>query len=90
MGDVQVVLSGIGGRDMLEGVEAALVDQVSRENEEFRQLLEEHQVYEAQLNMFNDLTYLTGDQELERKRLQKLKLLGKDRMMAILSQHASS
>jgi len=90
MGDVQVVISGIGGRHMLEGVEAALIDQASRENEEFRQLLEAHRVYEEQLNAFNEPTYLTSDQELERKRLQKLKLLGKDRMMAILSQYASS
>jgi uncharacterized protein YdcH (DUF465 family) len=75
---------------MLEGVEAALIDQASRDHEEFRQLLEAHQGYENQLNRFNELTYLTSDQELERKRLQKLKLLGKDRMMAILSQYASS
>ncbi len=90
MGDVQVVLSGIGGRRMLEGVEAALIEQASRDHEEFRRLLAAHQGYEEQLNTFNELTYLTSDQELERKRLQKLKLLGKDRMMAILSQYASS
>jgi len=75
---------------MLEEVDATLVEQVKRDNTEFRQLLEEHETYEGQLLSFNDLPYLTGDQEVERKRLQKLKLLGKDRMMAILDQYAAS
>lgn len=75
---------------MLEGVDATLVERVKRDNTEFRQLLEEHETYEGQLLSFNDLPYLTGDQEVERKRLQKLKLLGKDRMMAILDQYAAS
>jgi uncharacterized protein YdcH (DUF465 family) len=75
---------------MLEGVDATLVEQVTRDNTEFRQLMEEHESYEVQLLSFNDLPYLTSDQEVERKRLQKLKLLGKDRMMAILDQYAAS
>jgi hypothetical protein len=75
---------------MLEGVDATLVERVKRDNTEFRQLLEEHETYEGQLLNFNDLPYLTSDQEVERKRLQKLKLLGKDRMMAILDQYAAS
>lgn len=75
---------------MLEGVEAARIEQAREDNEEFRRLLEAHQAYEEQLDFFNALPYLTGDQEVERKRLQKLKLLGKDRMMAILSQYESS
>jgi uncharacterized protein YdcH (DUF465 family) len=75
---------------MLEEVDATLVERVKRDNTEFRQLLEEHETYEGQLLGFNDLPYLTSDQEVERKRLQKLKLLGKDRMMAILEQYAAS
>lgn len=75
---------------MLEEVDATLVERVKRDNTEFRQPLEEHETYEGQLLSFNDLPYLTSDQEVERKRLQKLKLLGKDRMMAILDQYAVS
>ncbi len=75
---------------MLDGVDAALIERTKRENDEFRQLLEEHQGYEEQLGNFNEQSYLTNAQEVERKRLQKLKLLGKDRMIAILSRYGAS
>ena len=54
---------------------------------DFYRLLEEHQQYEVQLASYNDLRFLSSAQELERKRLQKLKLQGKDRMFAILRQY---
>lgn len=70
---------------MLDGVDAALIERAQRENDEFCRLLEAHQVYEAQLSSYDSLSYLSETQEVERKRLQKLKLQGKDRMMAILN-----
>jgi uncharacterized protein len=69
---------------MLEGIDETLLERVKRDNVEFCRLLEEHQQYEAQLASYNDLRFITSEQELERKRLQKLKLQGKDRMFAIL------
>lgn len=71
---------------MLEGVDAELVERAQRENEEFRHLLQAHQLYETQLSDYEGMSYLSDLQEVERKRLQKLKLQGKDRMMAILHQ----
>jgi len=75
---------------MLDGFDVELIERVKRENEEFGQLLAEHQEYEAQLETFNELRYLTSEQEMARKQLQKRKLLGKDRMLAILSQYEAS
>lgn len=75
---------------MLDGFDAELIERVKRENAEFGQLLAEHQEYEAQLETFNGLRYLTSEQEMVRKQLQKRKLLGKDRMLAILSQYEAS
>jgi uncharacterized protein YdcH (DUF465 family) len=72
---------------MLEEIGEALLERVKQENAEFCRLLEEHQQYEVQLASYNDLRFLTSEQELERKRLQKLKLQGKDRMFAILRQY---
>jgi uncharacterized protein YdcH (DUF465 family) len=72
---------------MLDGIDEALVERTKRDNDEFRRLLEEHQEYEEKLDLFNDIRFLTSDQEMERKRLQKLKLQGKDRMLAILQQY---
>jgi uncharacterized protein YdcH (DUF465 family) len=72
---------------MLEDIDTELIERVKRENTEFCQLLEAHQQYETQLESYNDLRFLTGEQEIERKRLQKLKLQGKDRMIAILRKY---
>jgi uncharacterized protein YdcH (DUF465 family) len=71
---------------MLDGIDAAVIEQVKRDNSEFCRLIEEHQQYENQLATYNDLRFMTSEQEVERKRLQKLKLQGKDRMLAILRQ----
>jgi uncharacterized protein YdcH (DUF465 family) len=73
---------------MLDGIDEALIERVKRENAEFCQLLAEHQGYEIQLASLNDLRFLTTEQEVERKRLQKLKLQGKDRMLSILREYA--
>lgn len=61
----------------------SLFDQVP----ELRGLYAEHQDLKKQLDKLNHKHYLTPDEELERKRIQKLKLAGKDRMMAILAAH---
>ena len=72
---------------MLDGIDTAVIEQVKGDNAEFCRLLEAHQQYEAQLAAYNDLRFMTSEQEVERKRLQKLKLQGKDRMLAILQQY---
>ena len=72
---------------MLDGIDASIIEQVKQSNAEFCRLLEEHQQYEDQLAAYNDLRFMTSEQEVERKRLQKLKLQGKDRMLAILQQY---
>ncbi len=75
---------------MLAGIDLALIERVKQENAEFRRLLDEHQDYEVQLVSYDEMRYRTSEQELARKRLQKLKLLGKDRLLAILSQYGAS
>lgn len=72
---------------MLEGIDEAMIARLRQEDIEFRRLLDEHQQYESQLEAYTSLPYLSSEQEMERKRLQKLKLQGKDRMLVILQQH---
>jgi uncharacterized protein YdcH (DUF465 family) len=55
------------------------------EDEEYRRLSEEHEEFERQLDQFNNKSFLTPAEEMERKKIQKLKLAGKDRMEMILS-----
>ena len=66
-----------------------LIEQLQQMHTEFRQLMEEHLQYEQQLEAFNKLRYLTSEQEIEKKRVQKIKLRGKDRMAEILKEHKS-
>ncbi len=72
---------------MLEGISEATIARLRQEDIEFRRLLDEHQQYESQLEAYTNLPYLSSEQELDRKRLQKLKLQGKDRMLVILQQY---
>ncbi len=72
---------------MLEGIDEETIARLRQEDIEFRRLLDEHQQYESQLEAYTNLPYLSSEQELDRKRLQKLKLQGKDRMLVILQQY---
>ncbi|MBI5584379.1 MAG: DUF465 domain-containing protein [Deltaproteobacteria bacterium] len=56
-------------------------------NDELRNLMGEHRAYETQLEEFNKRVYLSDPEQVERKRLQKLKLAGRDRIEQILAEH---
>ena len=71
----------------MEMEEKVLIEHLKQTNPEFRQLMEEHLQYERQLEAFNKLRYLSSEQELEKKRVQKIKLRGKDRMAEILKEY---
>ena len=57
---------------------------------ELKSLYAEHILLKRRLETLNHKHHPTSGGNAERKRLQKLKLAGKDRMMAILSSHYSS
>lgn len=63
------------------------VERVKKENMEFCHLWKEHQSLESKLEELNKLRFPTPEEELERKRIQKLKLKGKDRMIEILKKY---
>jgi uncharacterized protein YdcH (DUF465 family) len=50
----------------------------------------EHEDFKQQIARLNAKPHLTAEEEVERKRLQKLKLAGKDRMMEILHRYRSA
>lgn len=54
---------------------------------ELKRLHDEHVQLEKQLAQLNHKGFLNLEEEVERKRLQKVKLAGKDRMMEILSRY---
>jgi len=54
---------------------------------ELRTIYLEHQELKHQLENFRHKIHLSVEEELEKKRIQKLKLASKDRIMEILSRH---
>lgn len=61
-----------------------VLDRLKSENKDFKKWDELHGELESKLETFNRLKYLTSEEELEKKRLQKQKLLAKDCMQRIL------
>jgi uncharacterized protein YdcH (DUF465 family) len=55
-------------------------------SEEFRLLFREHEELEGKLAALDSIHYLTPEQELERRQLQKVKLRGRDRMELLIHQ----
>jgi uncharacterized protein YdcH (DUF465 family) len=66
-----------------------LVQKYISADAELKRCMDEHEGYERKLDDFNRQIYLTPAEELERKRIQKLKLAGRDRIEAILLKYRS-
>jgi uncharacterized protein YdcH (DUF465 family) len=56
-------------------------------NQDFRQLVEQHQGYETQLQDFQGKPYLNEQEKLEETVLKKKKLALKDHMQALIQHH---
>ncbi len=71
----------------MEKKDEDLIQALIPHDEELKRFYEEHVALESQLADLNRKLYLTPEQDLERKQLQKRKLSGKDRIMQILEKH---
>ena len=71
----------------METKDEELINQLIPENEELQKLVKEHREFEAQLEELNKRLYLSVEENQEKKRLQKLKLAGRDRIEQILKDH---
>ncbi len=70
--------------------EHEIVEVLKKENEEFKKLSEEHRNLDGLLIEIDNKRYLTPEEEVERKRIQKLKLLRKDRMAELVREYRKS
>ena len=71
----------------MEHREEELIRQHVDHDQELKALYEEHQQFKRRLETFRVRPYLTTEEEIEKKRIQKLKLAQKDRMMEILARY---
>ena len=71
----------------MEKKDEELIEQLIPENEELRKLVKEHKEFESQLDELKKRLYLSDDENREKKRVQKLKLAGRDRIEQILKDY---
>jgi len=71
----------------MERQDLEIIAEWKGQDPELKRYLDEHEEYERQLEEFNRRPYLTAAESMERKRLQKLKLAGRDKIEQILAKY---
>ncbi len=71
-------------------IDPTLLEKVQGENEEFKKLYQKHLDLKHRVEELNKMNFLSPEQELEKKTVQKQKLRGKDRMIEIIEQFQAS
>jgi hypothetical protein len=74
----------------MERRDEELIQEHLNHDDELRVAYEEHLQLKNRLQEFRSKHYLTNDEEMEEKRIHKLKLATKDRMMVILGRYQNS
>jgi uncharacterized protein YdcH (DUF465 family) len=70
--------------------EAEAISNLRSENEAFQKLEEDHRKLDKVLDEISRKKYLTTDEEIEKKKLQKRKLHLKDQMAALIRKYHKS
>ncbi len=73
----------------MEKKDLELIQKYINVDPELKRYVEEHEEFEKKLEEMNRRIYLTPEEEVERKKIQKLKLAGRDRIEAILAKYRS-
>ena len=71
----------------METQEKTLLDKLVPDHPELKALVDDHQSYEAKLEEMNRRPYLSPEDDLERKKIQKAKLAAKDKIQRYLDEH---
>jgi uncharacterized protein YdcH (DUF465 family) len=71
----------------MERQDLEIIAEWKERDPELKRFLDEHEEFERRLEEFNRRPYLTASESMERKRLQKLKLAGRDKIEQILAKY---
>ena len=74
----------------MEQRDLELIKKYVSQDDELQKLYREHLDLEERLEKFNRKSYLTPDEELEKKTLKKFKLKGRDQIEHILRKYRES
>ena len=71
----------------MEKRDEKLIERLVEKNEELKKCMDEHLEFEKKLEKLNRKAHLTLEEEVEKKRIKKLKLAGRDEIEKILSKY---
>ena len=71
----------------MENRDIALIEQLLPTHPELKRLMDEHAELEKQLDELGRHSYLSQPEIVEQRRLKKKKLIGRDRIEKILTEH---
>jgi uncharacterized protein YdcH (DUF465 family) len=64
-----------------------IIEKLTREDEEFKQLVLEHRELDKEIQELDTRVYLLPEEEVKRKKLSKIKLSKKDKIAKIVSDY---
>ena len=70
--------------------EQEIIEKLKKENEEFRKISEEHHSLDSLISEMDKKVYLTPEEDIERKKLAKQKLLKKDKIAEMVREYKKS
>jgi hypothetical protein len=73
----------------MERRDEEIIKQLINNDDELRALYVEHEELKHQLETFRDKIHLNTEEELEKRRIQKLKLASKDKLMEVVHRHVN-
>lgn len=71
----------------MEDKDKLLIEKHIDNDEELKSYVDEHIIYEKQLEELNKKPYLTQEEEVRKKKIKKLKLSGRDMIETILKKY---
>lgn len=71
----------------MEQKDKLLIEKHIDNDEELKSYVEEHILFEEQLDELNKKPYLTQEEEVRKKKIKKLKLSGRDKIEMILRKY---
>lgn len=70
--------------------EEEIIEELKKTNPEFLKIYHQHRELDASLSQFTSKHYLTAEEEVEKKRIQKEKLHLKDKMAEMIRQYKNN
>ncbi len=87
---IEQIINSKGEISMEISITEAVKDELFNKNQNFRELVQQHQNYEKRLSELAELTYPNDEEQIEESTLKKKKLRLKDEIYEIMQSYTNS